>query len=183
MGMEPELAIVVAEVTKQITKTTLARTQQMSAKKAKKKAAKKPKKAKKAKKAKKPKKKKKKKAKKPKKKKKKKKKKKVRFPGGKRKKGQHKSKASKAAGKKAAAKLKAAGKGLFKVRTCSAALTAITGKSKLSIPAIVKAVWGYIKSKKLQSKRIITPDAALGKVIGGKTTMFKMNKALFKHVK
>merc|ERR1711959_762139 len=115
--------------------------------------------------------------------KKKKKKKKVRFPGGKRKKGQHKSKASKAAGKKNAAKQKAAGKGLFKVRTCSAALTAITGKSKLSIPAIVKAVWGYIKSKKLQSKRIITPDAALGKVIGGKTTMFKMNKALFKHVK
>merc|ERR1712144_73094 len=163
-----ELAIVVAEVTKQITKTTLARTQQMSAKKAKKKAAKKPKKAKKAKKAKK---------------KKKKKKKKVRFPGGKRKKGQHKSKASKAAGKKAAAKLKAAGKGLFKVRTCSAALTAITGKSKMAIPSIVKAVWGYIKSKKLQSKRTITPDAALGKVIGGKTTMFKMNKALFKHVK
>merc|ERR1739848_577915 len=131
--MEPELAIVVAEVTKQITKTTLARTQQMSAKKAKKKAAKKPKKAKKAKKAKKPKKKKKKKAKK----------KKVRFPGGKRKKGQHKSKASVAAGKKSAAKLKAAGKGLFKVRTLSAALTAITGKSN----------------------------------------MFKMNKALFKHVK
>merc|ERR1712159_692179 len=130
--MEPELAIVVAEVTKQITKTTLARTQQMSAKKAKKKAAKKPKKAKKAKKAKKPKKKKKKKAKKPKKKKK------VRFPGGKRKKGQHKSKASVAAGKKNAAKQKAAGKGLFKVRTCSAALTAITGKSKMTCPAIVK---------------------------------------------
>merc|ERR1711977_124771 len=45
---------------------------------------------------------------------------------GKRKKGQHKSKASVAAGKKNAAKQKAAGKGLFKVRTCSAALTAIT---------------------------------------------------------
>merc|ERR1711881_244780 len=166
----------------QITKTTLARTQQMSAKKAKKKAAKKPKKAKKAKKAKKPKKKKKKKAKKPKKKKKKKKKK-VRFPGGKRKKGQHKSKASVAAGKKNAAKQKAAGKGLFKVRTCSAALTAITGKSKMTCPAIVKAVWGYIKSKKLNNKRMINPDGALGKVIGGKTSMFKMNKALFKHVK
>merc|ERR1711881_533988 len=134
----------------QITKTTLARTQQMSAKKAKKKAAKKPKKAKKAKKAKKPKKKKKKKAKKPKKK--------VRFPGGKRKKGQHKSKASVAAGKKNAAKQKAAGKGLFKVRTCSAALTAITGKSKMTCPAIVKAVWGYIKSKKLNNKRMINPD-------------------------
>merc|ERR1712093_233309 len=182
--MEPELAIVVAEVTKQITKTTLARTQQMSAKKAKKKAAKKPKKAKKAKKAKKPKKKKKKKAKKPKKKKKKrKKKKKVRFPGGKRKKGQNKSKAKIAVGKKLAAKAKAAGKGLFKVRTLSAALTAITGKSKMTCPQMVKAVWGYIKSKKLHSKRTITPDAALGKVIGGKTTMFKMNKALFKHVK
>merc|ERR1712159_858801 len=169
--MEPELAIVVAEVTKQITKTTLARTRQMSAKKAKKK-------------AKKPKKKKKKKAKKPKKKKKKeKKKKKVRFPGGKRKKGQHKSKASVAAGKKNAAKQKAAGKGLFKVRTCSAALTAITGKSKMTCPAIVKAVWGYIKSKKLNNKRMINPDGALGKVIGGKTSMFKMNKALFKHVK
>merc|ERR1711977_399852 len=153
---------------KQITKTTLARTQQMSAKKAKKTAAKKPKKAKKAKKAKKPKKKKKKK---------------VRFPGGKRKKGHHKSKAKIAVSKKLAAKAKAAGKGIFKVRTCSAALTAITGKAKLSSGQIVKAVWGYIKKKGLHSKRTITPDAALGKVIGGKTTMFKMNKALFKHVK
>merc|ERR1712057_118349 len=92
---------------------------------------------------------------------KKKKKKKVRFPGGKRKKGQHKSKASVAAGKKNAAKQKAAGKGLFKVRTCSAALTAITGKSKMTCPAIVKAVWGYIKSKKLNNKRMINPDGAL----------------------
>merc|ERR1712225_131254 len=130
--------------------------------------AKKPKKAKKAKKAKKPKKKKKKK---------------VRFPGGKRKKGHHKSKAAVAAGKKKAAKDKAAGKGIFKVRTLSAALTAITGKGKMSTPAMVKAVWGYIKSKKLHSKRTINPDAALGKVIGGKTTVFKMSKALFKHVK
>merc|ERR1712057_70621 len=85
--------------------------------------------------------------------------------------------------KKKAAKQKAAGKGLFKVRTCSAALTAITGKSKMTCPAIVKAVWGYIKSKKLNNKRMINPDGALGKVIGGKTSMFKMNKALFKHVK
>ena len=29
---------------------------------------------------------------------------------------------------------------------------------------------------RLNNKRVITPDAALGKVIGGKTTMFKMNK-------
>ena len=94
------------------------------------------------------------------------KKKKVRFVGGKRAKGQHKSKASVAAGKKNAAKAKAAGKGLFKVRTLSAALTAITGKSKMNTPSMVKAVWAYIKAKKLNNKRMITPDAALGKVIG-----------------
>ena len=29
---------------------------------------------------------------------------------------------------------------------------------------------------RLNNKRMITPDAALGKVIGGKTNMFKMNK-------
>merc|ERR1712139_98941 len=171
----------------------VARTQQTAAKKksakkkpakkkpAKKKKAKKPKKKKKVKK-----KKKKKKAKKPKKKKKrkkaKKKKKKVKYVGGKRKKGQHKSKASVAAGKKLAAKQKAAGKGIFKVRTLSPALATITGKAKMATPAMVKAVWTYIKAKKLNSKRMITPDAALGKVIGGKMTMFKMTKALFKHV-
>merc|ERR1711977_381447 len=92
-------------------------------------------------------------------------------------------KAKKAKKPKKKKKKKAAGKGLFKVRTCSAALTAITGKSKMTCPAIVKAVWSYIKSKKLNNKRMINPDGALGKVIGGKTSMFKMNKALFKHVK
>merc|ERR1712093_796306 len=97
------------------------------------------------------------------------KKKKVRFPGGKRKKGQHKSKAMKASGKKTAAKMKAAGKGIFKVRTLSPALASITGKAKMNTPAMVKAVWAYIKAKKLNNKRTITPDAALGKVIGGKT--------------
>merc|ERR1711869_106576 len=104
--------------------------------------------------------------------------KKEKYVGGKRKKGQHKSKASIAAGKKLAAKMKAAGKGIFKPKTCSPALAAITGKKTMPTSAIVKAVWAYIK----KNKRNITPDAALGKVIGGKTTMFKMNKALFKHV-
>merc|ERR1711977_202783 len=125
--MEPELAIVVVEtgkVKKEITKATLARTQQTSAKKkpAKKKAAKKPKK----KKAKKKKKKKKKKAKK--KKKKKKKKKVTKYPGGKRPKGVHKSKASIAAGKKLAAAQKKKGIGLFATKTLSADLAAICGK-------------------------------------------------------
>merc|ERR1712185_484844 len=97
--------------------------------------------------------------------------------------GSPKSKAKIAVGKKLAAKAKAAGKGIFKPRTLSPALAAITGKGKMATGAMVKAVWSYIKAKKLHAKRVITPDAALGKVIGGKTTMFKMNKALFKHVK
>merc|ERR1712225_41192 len=142
-SMEPELAIVVVEtgkVKKEITKATLARTQQTSAKKkpAKKKAAKKPKK------------KKKKKKKKAKKKKKKKKKKKVtKYPGGKRPKGVHKSKASIAAGKKLAAAQKKKGIGLFATTTLSADLAAICGKNKMSRPEAVKAIWAYIKKNKL----------------------------------
>merc|ERR1712093_838114 len=109
-SMEPELAIVVVEtgkVQKEITKTTaLARTQQTSAKK---------KKAKKA--TKKTKKKKKKKV--------------TKYPGGKRPKGVHKSKASKAAGKKIAAAQKKKGIGLFATKTLSADLAAICGKNKM----------------------------------------------------
>merc|ERR1712072_1090738 len=165
-----------------ITKS-LARTQATAAKKKKpaKKAAKKPK-AKKAKKAKKPKKKKKKKkkAKKKKKKRKKKKAKKVRFPGGKRKKGQHKSKAMSAAGKKSAAAMKKKGSGLFKPVTQSAALAKVTGISgKASRIAITKAVWAYIKKKGLNKGRNV------GKIEGvfGGGSMFKLPGAVAKHVK
>merc|ERR1711881_612766 len=163
-SMEPELAIVVVEtgkVKKEITKATLARTQQTSAKKkpAKKKAAKKPKKPKK------PKKKKKKKKKKAKKKKKKKKKKVTKYPGGKRPKGVHKSKASIAAGKKIAAAQKKKGVGLFATKTLSADLAAICGKTKMSRPEMTKALWVYIKKNKLNKGRTIAPDAKLKKVL------------------
>ena len=158
------------QVKKEITKATLARTQQTSAKKkpAKKKAAKKPakKKAKKPKKkAKKKKKKKKKKAKKKKKKKKKKKAKKTKYPGGKRPKGVHKSKASIAAGKKSAAAMKKKGVGLFATKTLSADLAAVCGKTKMSRLEVTKALWGYIKKNKLNKGRTITPDAKLKKVL------------------
>ena len=145
------------QVKKEITKATLARTQQTSAKKkpAKKKAAKKP-----TKKAKKPKKKKAKK-----KKKKKKKKKVVKYPGGKRPKGNHKSKAMKAAGKKSAAALKKKGVGLFATKTLSADLAAVCGKAKMSRVEVTKALWGYIKKNKLNKGRTITPDAKLKKVL------------------
>jgi len=195
LSMEPELAIVVVEtgkVKKEITKATLARTQQTSAKKkpAKKKAAKKPtKKAKKPKKKKakkkKAKKKKKKKKKKAKKKKKKKKKKKVvKYPGGKRPKGVHKSKAMKASGKKTAAMMKKKGIGLFATKTLSADLAAICGKNKMARPEVVKALWAYIKKNKLSKGRTITPDAKLKKVLPSASfSMFKMPGMLSKHIK
>merc|ERR1711959_55359 len=165
--MGPLVATETTVVKKAITKS-LARTQLTAAKKKKaKKAAKKPK-AKKAKKAKKPKKKKKKKAKK------------VRFPGGKRRKGQHKSKAMKAAGKKSAAAMKKKGSGLFKPVSQSAALAKVTGISgKASRVAITKAVWAYIKKKGLNKGRNV------GKIEGvfGGGSMFKLAGAVAKHVK
>merc|ERR1712144_119444 len=178
MTFVDELAVVATETTvvkKAITKT-LARTQTTAAKKKKpaKKAAK-AKKPKKAKKAKKPKKKKKKK-----KKGKKKKAKKVRFPGGKRRKGQHKSKAMIAAGKKNAAAQKKKGTGLFKPVSCSAALSKITGISgKATRGTITKAVWAYIKKKGLSKGRNV------GKIDGifGGGSMFKLTSAVSKHIK
>jgi len=185
--MEPELAIVVVEtgkVKKEITKATaLARTQQTSAKKKKaKKATKKPakKKAKKPKKkAKKKKKKKKKKAKKKKKKRKKKKAKKVIYGKGGRKKGAHKGKGLVAAGKKAAARMKAKGVGLFKKCTCSADLAAITGSKSMTRGQAVKAVWAHIKKNNLSKGRNVK---AVGKIFGG-GTMFKLAAAIHKHLK
>merc|ERR1711959_265678 len=171
-------AVVATETTvvkRAITKS-LARTQATAAKKKKpaKKAAKKPK-AKKAKKAKKPKKKKKKK------KRKKKKAKKAKYGiGGKRRKGQHKSKASKAGGKRAAAAQKKKGVGPFKPVSCSAALSAITGiKGKTTRGQITKAVWVYIKKKGLNKGRNV------GKIDGvfGGGSMFKLAGAVAKHVK
>merc|ERR1712036_58156 len=164
MGVATETTVVKKAITK-----SLARTQLTAAKKKKaKKAAKKPK-AKKAKKAKKTKKKRKKK-----------KAKKVRFPGGKRRKGQHKSKAMKAAGKKSAAAMKKNGSGLFKPVSQSAALAKVTGISgEASRVAITKAVWAYIKKKGLNKGRNV------GKIEGvfGGGSMFKLAGAVAKHVK
>merc|ERR1712072_1395766 len=141
---------------------------------AKKKKASKAKKAKKPKAAKKPKKKKKKKkkaAKKKKKKRKKKKAKKVRFVGGKRRKGQWKSKASIAAGKKNAAKQKKSGKGIFKPVTLSAALSKVTGiNGKTTRGQVFMSLWAYIKKKGINKGRNV------GKIDGlwGGGSMFKM---------
>merc|ERR1711934_205667 len=174
MGMVFEELPVVEEtvvVVKKAIKKSEARTQLTAAKKAKAKKAKKPK-AKKAKKAKKPKKKKKKR--------KKKKAKKVRFVGGKRRKGQHKSKASIAAGKRNAAKQKKSGKGIFKPVTLSAALSKVTGiNGKTTRGQVFKALWAYIKKKGINKGRTV------GKIDGlwNGGSMFKMTAAVSKHIK
>ena len=89
----------------------------------------------------------------------------MKYPGGKRPKGVHKSKASKAAGKKNAAAMKKKGIGLFATKTLSADLAAICGKTKMSRPEMTKALWAYIKKNKLNKGRTITPDAKLKKVL------------------
>merc|ERR1712124_163997 len=105
-------------------------------------------------------------------------------PGGKRPKGVHKSKASKAAGKKIAAAQKKKGIGLFATKTLSADLAAICGKNKMARPEVVKALWAYIKKNKLSKGRTITPDAKLKKVLpAASLSMFKMATHLKKHIK
>merc|ERR1712216_968042 len=89
------------------------------------------------------------------KKKKKKKKKVTKYPGGKRPKGVHKSKASIAG-----------------------------GKTKMSRPEMTKALWVYIKKNKLNKGRTIAPDAKLKKVLPANSlSMFKMPGMLKKHIK
>merc|ERR1712166_343205 len=169
--------IVVAPAKKMIKKPLVVAITKVAAKK-------KPAKKKKAKKPKKKKKKKKKKAKKPKKKRKKKKAKKVRFPGGKRAKGQHKSKKATAAGKKSVLRMKAKGIGLFAPKALSADLAAICGKNKMARTEVTKALWGYIKKNKLNKGRIIHPDAKLKKVLPANSlSMFKIAGMLSKHLK
>lgn len=67
-------------------------------------------------------------------------------------------------------------------------LTAIVGVTELSRGEVTKQVWDYIKKHRLQdeaNKRLIRPDAALGKVFGGSEPidMFKMAGLLNKHMK
>ena len=72
--------------------------------------------------------------------------------------------------------------------TPSDALAAIVGAKALPRTECVKKLWVYIKKHKLQdkkNKRMINPDAALGKVFGGSkgVNMFAMMGLLKKHLK
>jgi len=186
----PEEVVAVAlakKTTKTIKKkTTLSRTKK-AAKKSKSPKKKSPKKAKSPKKkgkkkatkkkAKKTKKKKKKKKAKKKKRKKAKKKKKTRKEGG------NKSAKSKAAGRKKALAQKAKGVGLFAPKTLSKELAAICGGNKMARPQVVKKVWAYIKSRKLNKGRTINPDATLKAIVPSSCSMFKLMGYLNKHIK
>lgn len=67
-------------------------------------------------------------------------------------------------------------------------LAEIVGHGPMARTEVTKKLWDYIKKHKLQdpkNKRMINPDAKLGKVLGGTTSidMFKMTSKLSKHIK
>merc|ERR1719487_3042049 len=70
-------------------------------------------------------------------------------------------KAKKAAGKKNAAAMKKAKKGIFAPKKLSDALAAICGAKTLARTEVTKALWVYIKKNSLNAGRVITPDATL----------------------
>ena len=76
---------------------------------------------------------------------------------------------------------------LMKPLTPSKELAAVVGEKDLPRPEVVKKVWEYIKSNKLQNPqnaREIVADDKLRKVFGkDKVTMFEMNKHLAAHLK
>jgi upstream activation factor subunit UAF30 len=91
----------------------------------------------------------------------------------------------KAAKKKSARKPSAA---FMKPLTPSADLAAVVGSKPLPRTEVVKKIWGYIRTNKLQdskNRRMINADAKLKSVFGGKgqVSMFDMAKHLSKHLK
>lgn len=65
-------------------------------------------------------------------------------------------------------------------------LESVVGKGPMTRAQVTSKVWDYIKKNGLQDtkdKRMINPDATLGKVIGGEQiSMFKMTGAVSKHM-
>lgn len=66
-------------------------------------------------------------------------------------------------------------------------LAELVGAKKATRPQVVKKLWAYIKSKKLQdskNRRMINPDKKLGEVLGSRSIdMLKMAGAIGKHLK
>merc|ERR1712006_67152 len=92
-------------------------------------------------------------------------------------------KAKSASAKKNAAAMKKAGKGIFAPKTLSPALAKICGGNKMPRTDVTKKIWVYIKAKKLNQGRIITPDATLKAVIpAASVDMLKMAGYISKHL-
>jgi len=78
--------------------------------------------------------------------------------------------------------------GLTTMMCClSPELADLVGAKKATRPQVVKKIWAYIRTKKLQdhkNRRMINPDARLGEVIGKRPIdMLKMAGAISKHIK
>lgn len=102
-------------------------------------------------------------------------------------KGAHMAKRRAKRKSKARTKKRRGGGGITKMTyAVSAELQAVIGAKKATRPQVVKKIWAYIKSRKLQdskNRRMINPDAKLGKVLGNRPiNMLKMAGALNKHI-
>merc|ERR1712224_1155731 len=91
--------------------------------------------------------------------------------------------AMKATGKKNAAAMKKAGKGIFAPKKLSEDLAAICGKKTAPRTEVTKLVWAYIKKNSLNNGRVIKPDAALKKIFPVATIdMLKLPGFIGKHL-
>merc|ERR1712118_16017 len=89
----------------------------------------------------------------------------------------------KAGAKQAAAAAKKKGIGLFAPVTLSESLAKICGGKKMPRTEAIKKLWVYIKAKKLNEGRVITPDATLKAVLPvAKVDMLKMAGTISKHI-
>merc|ERR1712193_193853 len=92
-------------------------------------------------------------------------------------------KAQSSTGKKNAAAMKKAGKGLFAPKTLSNELAAICGGKKMARTEVTKKIWAYIKKNGLNDGRTIKPDAALKKIFPvASLDMLKMPGFISKHL-
>ncbi|GAB4181607.1 MAG: hypothetical protein Fur0039_26430 [Rhodocyclaceae bacterium] len=89
---------------------------------------------------------------------------------------------------KAPVKKRAPNPAFMKAMTPSEVLAAVVGALPLPRTEVVKKIWDYIKSNKLQdavNKRMINADEKLKAIFGGKkqVSMFEMTKLVSKHLK
>lgn len=81
------------------------------------------------------------------------------------------------------ARMKAAGRGLFKRRPLSRQLAAVVGDKAASMTEVMKAVWKYIHEHKLLSGRVIEPDKKLALVTQpGPFDLFELASLLKPHL-